>query len=223
MSKLLRLADNEIFFLSPVSGFLLSHWSQVTAKSGIQEFWSCESTYVRAYFQTRDSIAQLKPLETCSWSFLGVTVPFQARLFFAQHLLWQQIHLRDLERSSGSAAHMLLVNIERAFLKKNVCRSTLSRAIWVHHNWCCHCAAAALSPQKKKDFLEQEETVIINKDGREALEDTCTRVTNFRWLSVICIFCIQIKDYKGSYKLIQGQVFFSSSELAVPEHKYAVS
>lgn len=35
--------------------------------------------------------------------------------------------------------------------------------------------------------------------------------------------CIQIKDYKGSYKLIQGQVFFSSSELAVPEHKYAVS
>lgn len=76
---------------------------------------------------------------------------------------------------------------------------------------------------RKKDFLEQEEIVIINKDGREALEDTCTRVTNFRWLSVICIFCIQIKDYKGSYKLIQGQVFFSSSELAVPEHKYAVS
>lgn len=134
-SKSWRLADNEIFLLSPISGFPPLHWSQDISKWGIQEPWSCESSYDRPYFWSRDTIAQLKLIV------LGITVPFQARLCSSSSILCDtHTHPRDLEQSSSSAEHMLFVG---AVLNKSICTNTLSRGIRVLHRCCHHCAAAA--------------------------------------------------------------------------------
>lgn len=105
--------------------------------------------------------------------------------------------MRDLETSSASAAHMLLVNIERAFLKKSVCTSILSRVFGFTTIDATIVLLLLLLHRVLEKKSEQQETVVINKDGREARQEASTRVIHFRRLSVICTCCMQIKDYVG--------------------------